>query len=115
MSKDKDIEHVHNIIKEIKLTGNTERKLILNICKICKILAVNLASSATAERMFSMARRVKTSMWYTMLPAWFNSLAITNFSKKSLDCLDVIAIANLFAESKDNRKHMFGKFTEKDL
>ena len=30
-------------------------------------------------------------------------------------CLDVIAIANLLAESKDNRKRIFGKFAEKDL
>ena len=97
------------------MTDNAERKLIVNICKICKILAVNPASSATAERICSMARRFKTSVRSTMLPAWFNSLAIINFSKKSLDCLDVIAIANLFAESKDNRKYMFGKFTEKDL
>ena len=29
--------------------------------------------------------------------------------------LGVIAIADLFTESNDNRKHMFGKFTEKDL
>ena len=30
-------------------------------------------------------------------------------------CLDVVAIANLFAESNNNRKRMFVKFTEKDL
>ena len=30
-------------------------------------------------------------------------------------CLDVTAIANFFEELKDNRKRMFGEFTEKNL
>ena len=34
---------------------------------------------------------------------------------QSPQCLDVITIANLLAKSKDNRKRMVGKFTEKDL
>ena len=46
---DKDIEHFHGIIKEIKLIDNAERKLIVNICTIWKTLAVNPASSSTAK------------------------------------------------------------------
>ena len=45
----------------------------------------------------------------------FDSVAILNYNKKRLDRLDVIAIANLLAESKDTRKLMFGKFNEKGL
>ena len=30
-------------------------------------------------------------------------------------CLDVTAVANFFEELKDNRKRMFGEFTEKNL
>ena len=42
-------------------------------------------------------------------------LAALTFEVTVPQCLDVIAIANLFAELKDNRKRMFRKFTEKDL
>ena len=113
--KDKDINHFHDIIKKIKLIDNAETKLIVNICTICKISAVNPASSSTAEITFSMARTAKTRMQSNMLHARFNSVAMLNFNKKRLDCLDVIVTANLFPESKDNRKSIFGKFTEKDL
>ena len=34
---DKDIEHFHDIIKEIRLIDNAERKSIVNIYAICKI------------------------------------------------------------------------------
>ena len=51
-SKDKDIENFHDTIKGIKLIDNAERKLIVNISTICKILAVNLTSSSTVEEDF---------------------------------------------------------------
>ena len=38
-----------------------------------------------------------------------------NFNKKRLDCLEFIGTANFYSKSKDNRKSIFGKFTEKDL
>lgn len=80
-----------------------------------KILAVNPACSSKAERKFLLARRVKTWMQSTMLPARFNSASMLNFNKKSLDYLDIVAIVNLFAVSKENRKRNFRKFTKKDL
>ena len=42
-------------------------------------------------------------------------LATLAFEVTVPQCLDIIAIADLFAESKDNRKRMFGKFTGKKL
>ena len=44
-----NIEHFQDIIKEVKLIDNAERKLNVNICTIYKILAVNPASSSIAE------------------------------------------------------------------
>ena len=69
----------------------------------------------TVEMAFLMARKVKTWMRPTMLPARLNSVAMLDFNKEMLDCFNVNAIANLFAKSKDKRKRMFGKFTEKNL
>ncbi len=45
-----------------KLQKATEEKyLIPNVTRVCKLLLVNPATSATPERSFSLARRVKTS------------------------------------------------------
>ena len=113
--KDNDTEHIHDMIEKIKLIDNAEIKLIMNICTTRKILAVNPASSSTAEITFSVARRAKTRMQSKMLPERFNSVAMLNFNKKRLDCLEFIGTANFYSKSKDNRKSIFGKFTEKDL
>ena len=115
LMKDKQIEHFHDLLKEMRLLENPEKKFLVNVCKICRILAVNPASSATAERTFSLARRVKTWMRSTMLPTRFNSVSILNFHKDRTDKLDLIKIANAFVQSNDNRMRIFGKFTKNDL
>ena len=73
------------------------------------------ASSATAERTFSLARRVKNWMRSSMLPARFNAVSLLNFHKERTDKLDLIKIANAFVSSDDNRFRIFGKFSLKDL
>ena len=55
----KKIEHFYDLTKEIKSMNGAEKKHIVNVCKIYRILAINPASSSTAERIFSIARRVK--------------------------------------------------------
>ena len=115
LMKDKQIEHFHDLLKEMRLLENPEKKFLVNVCKICRILAVNPASSATAERTFSLARRVKTWMRSTMLPTRFNSVSILNFHKDRTDKLDLIKTANAFVQSDDNRMRIFGKFTKDDL
>ena len=47
-----------------------------------KLVAVNPATSATAERTFSSARNLKTWLQSTMLPARFNFLALLKFQKE---------------------------------
>ena len=114
-TKDKQIEHFHDLLKEMRLLKNPEKKFLVNVCKICRILAVNAASSATAERTFSLVRRVKNWMRSTMLPTRFNSVSILNFHKDRTDKLDLIKIANAFVQPDDNRMRIFGKFTKDDL
>ena len=115
LMKDKQREHFHDLLKEMRLLENPEKKFLVNVCKICRILTVNPASSATAERTFSLARRVKTWMRSTMLPTHFNSVSILNFYKDRTDKLDLIKIAKAFVQSDDNRMRIFGKFTKDDL
>ena len=88
--KDRSIEHFNDLIKQMKLLPEAEKKLLNNVCKIFKILAVNPASSSTAERTFSFARRVKTWMRSTMLPSRFNSVSILHFHKDRTEKLDII-------------------------
>ena len=111
----KEIEHFHDLLKEMGLLEKPEKKYLTNICKICKILAVNPASSATAERTFSLARRVKTWMRSTMLPTRFNSVSILHFHKDRTDKIDLIKIANEFVQASNNRMRVFGKFTNDEL
>ena len=115
LMKDKQIEHFHDLLKEMRLLENPEKKFLVNVCKVCRILAVNPASSVTAERTFSLARRVKTSMRSTMLPTRFNSVSILNVNKDRTDKLDLIKMANAFFQSDDNRMRIFEKFTKNDL
>ena len=115
LMKDKQIEHFHDLLEEMRLLENPEKKFQVNVCKICRILAVNPAFSATAERTFSLARRVKTWMQSTMLPTRFNSVSILNFHKDKTDKLDFIKIANAFVQSDDNRMRVSGKFAKDGL
>ena len=43
-----------------------------------------------------------------------NNTIILNTYKEELDKLDLIQIANEFCRESDNRKNVFGKFSEKD-
>ena len=115
LRKDKQKEHFQDLLKEMRLLENPEKKFLVYVCKICRILGVNPASSATAERTFSLARRVKTWMRSTMLPTRFNSVSILNFHKDRTDKLDLIKILNAFVQSDDNRMRIFEKFTKDDL
>ena len=109
--KDKNVICSDDLISVMQSLPSEEKKLIKNVCVLRKLLVVNPATSATAERTFSMARRVKTWMRSTMLPSRFNSIAILTFHKERTDSLDLIATANAFACSNENRKRLFGVFT----
>ena len=37
LMKDKQIEHFHDLLKEIRLLENPEKKFLVNVCKICRI------------------------------------------------------------------------------
>ena len=63
----------------MKLLNDPEQHLLSNVMKICTVLAVNPASSATGERTYSLARRVKIWMRSSMLPTRFNSVSVLNF------------------------------------
>ena len=60
------------------------------------LVAVNPGKNTTAERWFSLARRMKTWNRCTMTPKQFNSLSVLNCHKIETDNLDLLAVANEF-------------------
>ena len=56
--------------------------LVPNVINIIKLVAVNPATIATADRTFSLARNLKTWLQSTMLPARFNFLALLKLHKE---------------------------------
>ena len=82
--------------------------LIPNVIVIVKLLLVNAATSATPERSFSMARRIKTWLRTRMTQHRFNVLAILNNHKDLTDDMSVIDIGNEFVKSHPKRYETFG-------
>ena len=92
-----------------------ERCLIPNVMIIIYILMVNPATSATPERSFSLARRIKTWQRATMSQRRFNSLAILNCHKDETDKIDLVSVGNDFVSKHNERYRTFGKFVKDDF
>ena len=109
--KDENFTCFDEILVEMKRLRPEQRKLLEMVNRVCQLNLVNPATSATAERSFSMARRLKTWLRSNMTQVRFNSLSILNFHKSRTDQLNVIDVANDFASKNDNRLRNFGKFS----
>ena len=57
MFEGKNVICFDDLLQSMQSLPREEMKLVGNVVKICKLLAVNPATRATAERTFSMARR----------------------------------------------------------
>ena len=115
LMKAKKIDCFADILDAVKNFASNEKNMISEIIIICKLLHVNPAISATGERSFSMARRVKTWLRAKMSHQRFNHVAILNAHKARTDKVRLVDIANEFVSRNENRKRNFGTFTEADL
>ena len=68
-------DHINTKVK--KLTG-PEKAMITEAVKICYLILINSASSASGERSFSAAKRLKTWLRSTMSQERFSNLIILN-------------------------------------
>ena len=64
--KEGDFLCFDDIVVKIKELPTPERKMINEVISVCKLLLVNPATSASGERSFSTARRLKTWLRSTM-------------------------------------------------
>ena len=88
---------------------------ITEVIVICKLLLVNPATSATGERSFSMARRVKTWLHANMKQQRLNNVALLHTHKARTDKIRLLDVANEFFQRNDNGFCSFDKFTDLDL
>ena len=98
-----------------KQQDNSKKLLVPNIVTICKLLLVNPATSATAERSFSSGHNLKTWTRSTTKVKRFNALSILYIYKEFTGKIDLVEIGNEFAEKHESRKSVFGKFSHDDF
>ena len=108
------IVNFHDILNSVKALKPEQRCLISSVISVCKLILVNPATTATAERTFSLARRLLTWLRSKMGQKRFNNLALLHFHKERTDAIDIISVANDFIINA-TRASNFGKFTAADL
>lgn len=76
---------------------------------LVRLLLVNPASSASAERSFSTLRRLKTYLRSTIGQARLNHVALCQIHKITLGEIDLDELMKQFVMHKDSRIAVFGK------
>ena len=107
--------HFGNIAEKLKTISPQERVINNNVINIIRIVLTTGVTSATPERSFSLARRVKTWLRSSMAQKRFNALAILHSHKHIVDKLSLVAIGNDFVDNLPNRQNNLGTFSDSDL
>jgi hypothetical protein len=84
------------------------RAMFPNVESLVRLLLVNPASAATAERSFSGLCRLKTYLRSSCGQLRLNNLAICHVHKEILDTLDISSLMNEFVLANDKRAAVFG-------
>ena len=96
------------ILLAVSKSPEPEKRLIQEVQNICKLHAVNPATSAAGERSFSSARRLKTWLRSRMGGERFSNLAVLNGHKQITDSVSIADVAQEFVSRNENRKRNFG-------
>ena len=107
--------HFGDIVEKLKTLSLQERVIINNVITIIKIVLTTGATSATPERFFSLARRIKTWLRSSMTQKCFNALAILHSHKDIVDKLSLVAIGNDFVDNLPSRRNNFRTISASDL
>ena len=103
------VEYFDDILKCVK--GQQHQLMMIpNIVNLLKLLLVNPATSVSAERSFSLARRLNTWMRSTMLSSPLNAMAILHERKTLTDRLNLTDIAKEFVCRNESRTCAFRDF-----
>jgi hypothetical protein len=86
------------------------RKLFSEVDKLLRLFLTVPATSATAERTFSVLRRLKSYLRATMGQERLNNVILLNIYQSEFDDLDIHGIAKKFAACHERRRAFFGSF-----
>ena len=109
------LECFSDILKAIKNVDSAHTSMISEVIQICVLIHVNPATSASGERSFSRARRIKSWLRAKMSQKRFNHVALLNTHKTRTDNLRLVDVANEFIARNENRKRNFGTLTVQDI
>ena len=85
-------------------------KMLSEVATLLKIYLTVPVTTATAERSFSVLRRLKTWLRSTMSQKRLNNLLVLHCHKGLTDELSLKHIAEDFATANDRRRSFFGSF-----
>ena len=88
-------------LKEIK---DYEKLLIDQVVLSVRLIQVNPATSASGQRSFSTARRMKTWICSKMSQERFNNICVLHINKSRLDNLGLVGVANQFIGLNENHQ-----------
>ena len=77
---------------------------------LVRLLLVNPASSASAERSFSGLCRLKTYLRSTIKQSRLNHVEVCHIHKSTLEKIEVEELMKQFVMHRDGRISVFGKF-----
>ena len=97
-------------IADIFINVPAARSLFTEIDKLLHIYLTIPVTTCTAERSFSVLRRVKTYLRSTMTEERLNSVVLLHVHKDKTDSLNLTEIASLFVSGNSRRVDFFGKF-----
>ncbi len=93
MLKEEKISCFDEILLAVSQFPEPEKKKIQEVQTVCKLLAVNPATSAAGECSFSSARRLKTWLRSRMGDDRFTNLAVLNGHKQRTDSVPITEVA----------------------
>ena len=97
-----------DIVEKLKTISLQERVIINIVITNVNMVLTTVATNATPERSFSLARRVKTWLRSSMTKKRINALTILHSNKDIVDKLSLVAIGNDFVDNLLNRRNNLG-------
>jgi hypothetical protein len=100
------VNSVVNILRQ----SSAVRRMLSEVDKLVRIYLTIPVTTATAERSFSVLRRLKTYLRTTMTQKRLNNCMIMHVFKSKTDSIDLMSIGQDFVDRNERRRNFFGNF-----
>lgn len=102
-----------DMIRHFRALSKPQISLLSQVARLLKLIIVMPATNAVSERSFSAMRRLKTYLRTSMGEERLNNLMLLHVNKSRTDSLDMLGVANRFANTP-HRRAIFGIFSAID-